>query len=522
MLKRVSAAVAADVCFNACPGSVRTKARRVIDAIRIFALAAMLFGFAPVGSALAQSATCTQFVNGLQTNLNPGAGQTQTFLPGGFLAAGDYLTVTVTSVSAGSGSLIFLRTTPPGAPSIFGSLPVAVGGSIRFTLADANEQIDFSNQTGGPVSVAVTVTCGAEPKGPTNSQILEQTRQTFSKVAAQTSAVVTGDAASGAISDAFSGGGTTQIDRGSFRTSFSAIEGARGADDEKSLASDSDPFAALAYGKKSVAYAKSPFRKSVPKVQSQWHAWIDGRFTGFDERNAASFDGWQSNITGGASYRFTDNFLAGVLVGYENFKYALTAAGVPTSLNGNGVSGGGYFGWKFYDRMRLDGMLTYGRIDYAAGAGGVTGTFGADRITGMTKLSGRYGFGDYFIEPSSMLTIASERQGSFADTAGVFHDKFNFLVGRSSNGAMIGKPMAWGAVVVTPTFGAFADYRFGDQTTAAANVVPTFNNGWSAHVNGGLSVATVNGVTASATGEYGGLGDSIRYWRAKGALGVKF
>jgi hypothetical protein len=195
---------------------------------------------------------------------------------------------------------------------------------------------------------------------------------------------------------------------------------------------------------------------------------------------------------------------------------------VPASLDGNGVSGGGYFGWKIYDRMRLDGMLTYGRIDYGAGAGGVSGSFGADRITGMSKLSGRYGMGTFWLEPSAMLTIASERQDSFTDTAAVFHDKFNFTVGRSSNGATVGTPIAWGQCIVTPTFGAFGDYRFGDQTTAAANVVPTFNNGWSAHVNGGLSIAMPGNVTASATGEYGGLGDAIQYWRARGSLGVKF
>ena len=29
-------------------------------------------------------------------------------------------------------------------------------------------------------------------------------------------------------------------------------------------------------------------------------------------------------------------------------------------------------------------------------------------------------------------------------------------------------------------------------------------------------------LTAAATGEYGGLGDNIQYWRAKASLGMKF
>jgi hypothetical protein len=398
------------------------------------------------------------------------------------------------------------------------------GGTRAFTqrLASGDSFVNISfnngNFLGGFTLDAQCSSPGAT--APTNSEILEQTRQTFSKLGAQTSSQAMGDATSSAIGDAFSGGGTTQVGQGMFSTNFAALEKMRDADDD--VKESNDPFAALAYKKSSVAYSK-PFKKApLPRLHSPWHVWIDGRYTGFEDKSATSFDGWHSNITGGASYHFTDNFLAGVLVGYENFKYSLTAPGVPTSLDGNGVSGGGYFGWKFYDRLRLDGMLTYGRIDYGAGAGGVTGFFGADRVTGMSKLSGRYGFGTFWLEPSAMLTIASERQDSFTDTAAVFHDKFNFTAGRSSNGATIGTPIAWGQCIVTTTFGAFGDYRFGDQTTAAANVVPTFNNGWSAHVNGGMSVAMPNNVTASATGEYGGLGDQIQYWRAKGSLGVKF
>jgi hypothetical protein len=347
--------------------------------------------------------------------------------------------------------------------------------------------------------------------GPTKPQILEQTRQTFSGVDGQASSQSTGDAASGAVGDSFSDGGTTPAGNGAFRTNFAPVEN---SETDKTR----DPFDSF----NALSYAKAPYLKAMPHIQSPWNIWIDGRFTGFDGKSITSFDGWNDNVTAGASYRLTPNFLAGALVGYENFKYSLNAAGTPTSLRGDGISGGGYFGWKFFDRLRLDGMLTYGRTDYTGAAGAVTGSFGADRITGMSKLSGRYGFGTFYFEPSSMLTIASERQDGFTDSVAVAHNAFNFTVGRASTGGTIGTPTAWGMSVVTPTFGAFADYRFGDQTTAAVNVVPTFSNGWSAHVNGGFNIAMPGNVIASATGEYGGLGDTVQYWRAKGSLGVKF
>lgn len=488
---------------------------------------ATLFVFAPTqalavtpGSPSCQAITSTP----LATTIFPSTGNR--YFTG--LQAGDRVTITVDFVFPNNPGRepLNVSTDTVGGNSL-GTFPPAAGtyGPFIFTAAG---DLNIINPAGSlTLGVNLIFSCvgtpSTGPNGPTNSQVLDQTKQTFSKVGAQASATAMGDAASGAIGDAFSGGGTTQIGQGTFSTNFAAIENAQTADGKSALKEDeSDPFSALAYKKTRVAYTKAPFKKAPVKLQSQWHVWIDGRFTGFEDKSATSFDGWHNNVTAGASYRFTQNFLAGVLVGYENFKYSMTVAATPTSLNGSGASGGGYFGWKFADRLRLDGMLTYGRIDYGATAGPVAGSFGADRITGMGKLSGRYGFGTFYLEPSAMLTIANERQASFTDTAAVFHDKFNFTVGRASTGGTIGTPMAWRNSVVTPTFGVFADYRFGDETLAAANVVPTFNNGWSAHVNGGLSVAMPNNVTASASGEYGGLGDQIQYWRAKGSLGVKF
>jgi hypothetical protein len=457
--------------------------------------------FAFTGAAWA-SPGCSQF-GGSITVASTGSitSQTGSTFGTGF-SAGDTVSFTATGVTAD----MF-------ANSVY--IPRGASGSYTFP-ADAPAAAVFILTIYGPPGT-LTWSCTpafVPPTGPTNSQILEQTRQTFSKIGAQTSAVAMSDATSGAIGDAFSGGGTTQIGNGTFSTNFAAIENARDAESDKKR----DPFESFA----TLGYAKAPYMKPPPRLQSPWHVWIDGRFTGFEDKSPASFDGWHNNVTAGASYRVTESFLAGVLVGYENFKYSMAVVGVPASLNGNGTSGGGYFGWKIYDRLRLDGMLTYGRIDYGATAGPVSGSFGADRITGMSKLSGRYAFGTFWLEPSAMLTIASERQDSFTDSAAVFHDKFNFTVGRASTGGAIGIPLAWGQCIVTPTFGAFGDYRFGDQTAAAISSVPTFNNGWSAHVNGGLSIAMPNNITASATGEYGGLGDQIQYWRAKGSLGVKF
>jgi len=428
---------------------------------------------------------------------------------------GEVFTFYVTSSAPGQ---VTTSSGPSGASANNNASYTSVGVEVAYTqsIAPGDTEINFHLTLNPNGAFTVYISCTPAVTAPTNSQILEQTRQTFSKIGAQVSSQAIGDAVGGAIGDAFSGGGTTQFGNGSFRTSFAAIESAQNADAKPSgeVRDAREAFAALGYAKAS--------HLKTPVVQSPWHVWIDGRFTGFEDRSVVGFDGWHSNITGGASYRFADNFLAGMLVGYENSNYSAAALGAPASLRGEGISGGGYLGWKFYDRLRLDGMLTYGRINYGAAAGPVSASFSADRITAMSKLSGRYGFGAFWLEPSAMLTIASEHQDSFVDTAAVLHNTFNFTVGRASTGATIGVPLVWDLCVVTPTFGVFADYRFGDEAIAALFAVPTSNNGWSAHVNGGLSIAMPGNITASATAEYGGLGENIQYWRAKGSLGVKF
>jgi hypothetical protein len=354
--------------------------------------------------------------------------------------------------------------------------------------------------------------------GNAGSQLIDKMNQTFSQTAAQTSSQATGDSVTSAINDAFSGGGTTQASDGRIATSFAAIENA---------ANKSDPdearhaYSALAYNN---AAGSPVINKAAPApviYRSPWHVWVDARYTSIDDKRVSSFDAHQTNVTGGLSYKFSDTFLLGLVTGYADFNYELGFRNA--RLDGNGWNGGGYFGWKFWDRLRLDGMVTYGRISYGAQADTVTAGFDANRITSMLRLSGRYGLAaGWYLEPSARVIYANEKQDAFVDSAGVAHEKYAFDVGLGSFGGEVGAPVILGTWVVTPTVGAFGDYRFGDDAVQTVATLPNIDDGWSARVTGGLRWSALNGFAASIGAEYGGMGSDTRFWRAKGAIGLKF
>lgn len=369
------------------------------------------------------------------------------------------------------------------------------------------------------VAGSVLVLNGSAPQKSqsTSSQLLEQLRQQFSKIVAGTTSTNTGESVSGAITDAFNGGGTTQAGNGRISTSFAAIENDAATRERKDDAREA--FAALGYAKGMVT--KAPPATLVPLYRSPWQVWIDARYTATDDKRVTSFDGRQTNLTGGISYRFNDYFLAGLITGYEDFNYELGFRN--GKLDGNGWNAGGYFGWRFWDHLRLDGMLTFGRINYGAQADNVTGSFDADRTTSMLRLSGRYGLAaNWYVEPSGRLIYAHEKQDAFTDTAGVVHPNYAFNVGLASFGGEVGAPSVWGSWIVTPSFGLYGDYRFGTDNVQSVATLPNLDDGWSARVTGNLRWSAPSGFIAAIGGQYGGLGSDTTYWQAKGSLGIKF
>jgi len=252
-----------------------------------------------------------------------------------------------------------------------------------------------------------------------------------------------------------------------------------------------------------------------------------------DKRAQPSFDGWHNNVTGGTSLSLhTETSSPAFSSVTRNFKYSMVVGATPTSLNG-----GRRLGRRFTSAgnsttgCALDGIcLTYSPHQLRRDRRGLfAGSFGADRITGMSKLSGTFtASATFFLET---VCYADHRKR----TAGFVHRHRRRLPrqvqlhgwGVPSTGGTIGTPIAVGTM-----------HRDADLRRVSAIIVsamrqppphPSCRHSITAgppHVNGGACVERCDAeqhITASATGRIrrARRHDPILA-RAKGSLGVKF
>jgi hypothetical protein len=159
---------------------------------------------------------------------------------------------------------------------------------------------------------------------PLDSTNAEQVQQQLSGVVSQTSGAAIADAISGAITLGLTSGSTIRITPQSVFLGYAAQP------------NTPDPFAGI-LGDTARALAPS----------SPWSPWVDVRGSGLLGANG----GQQLNVIGGLGYRFTEDFVAGVLGGEEWFNYmSTTPAG---RLSSTGFSLGGYAGGRFAERGQI-------------------------------------------------------------------------------------------------------------------------------------------------------------------------
>lgn len=232
----------------------------------------------------------------------------------------------------------------------------------------------------------------------------------------------------------------------------------------------------------------------------QWSLWLDVQGSGL----LSGGSGQQLNLTGGVGYRFTDDFIAGIIGGQESFSYSADGNGL---LSGSGLSAGGYVAWQFSEHGMLDAALVGTALGYKVSSGTATGQFDASRWLVTSGLTGEFELGENLtISPSARVTALWESQEGWTDSLATEHAAKAFSDGTASGGVTFsGQWLLLEDMTLLPYFGLFADYRF--DTSGGATT-----SGLEGRMQAGVRLNVSPSAAINVGGELGGLFSEQRTW----------
>jgi outer membrane autotransporter protein len=456
-----------------------------------------LVGVWTSGAALA-SAGCDTVNGGLWTT-GADAGEINERTIGGF-AVGDVITFTVTRIDplvGGDGAFmrLFQRTSATHLQQVYVSpAGKALAETTSYTIPVTNfpeVKLELDNIDVGTISVTAVCTPFT---GPTDSQKLRSVQVQGSRIVAQNSGSAIASSVGEAIGEALAPPASTG---GSPAPGGAANLGGPAASETANRLGRTDA---------------APMSGRMALQRNGWNAWASLRHTDSQRQPAgAGFDGRQTNGLLGVGRMVAQGVVVGVMGGYESFKYTIPS--LTGRLDGDGLTGGAYFGWAITPTLRFDALGARTALAYDAEAGAARGTFRGQRDLLSAGLTGRYETGGFMLEPSARVFMLWERQKAYIDSLGAAHDAHRFSLGTASAGLRLSRPIrAADGTVVTPFAGLFGDYRFSselDGITAGTEIL-ALPDGWSTRVVGGLNVNFVSGLGVSVSGELGGLGTDVR------------
>jgi spore coat protein U-like protein len=366
-----------------------------------------------------------------------------------------------------------------------GATAVSFGATPATTFTINSDTSITATSPAGTGTVSVTVTAPGGTSGGyafryahTDSLKVEVIQeQATTAVAGNSGRSVTGAIASG-IAQGFAGGPTANV----------------------GLAAES---AFMAYAPEAAANgAFEGFdRPGFISPADQWNLWLDVQGSGL----LSGGSGQQLNITGGAGYRVTEDFIAGIIGGQESFSYS--SAGLNGLLSGSGLSAGGYVAWRFSDHGMFDAAVVGTALGYKVTSGTANGVFNASRWLITSGVTGDFALGENLtVSPSARIFGLWENQLGWTDNLAAPHAARSFSNGTASGGATFsGKWLLLDDMTLLPYFGLFADYRFD-------NSGGTTTSGLEGRVRAGVKLNVSASAAINIGGELGGLFSQQRTW----------
>ena len=265
------------------------------------------------------------------------------------------------------------------------------------------------------------------------------------------------------------------------------------------------------------AYDRRRYATAVDSRMSTWGRVVG---TGYDTDDQSDLR--QVNLIGGIDYLVTNNFLIGVIGGYEDMRYDFDSLGA--RVDGSGETVGVYASWRFVPTLRADIAGAWSRLDYGASDDTASGSFDATRSMLSGGVTGGYSFGDYMFEPSVRAFVVWQDEEAWTDSAGSAYDKRDFTAGRVSVGSKLSRQLEpFNGWVTTPYVGLYADYLYShDDAFTPGTAFLGLSEDWSARVTSGLELFSAAGHSVSFGSEMGGIGQEELIYTLTGRATLRF
>jgi len=434
-------------------------------------------------------------------------------------------------------------------------------GTVVFTIDGAAQPAAALDATGKAALTLANLTVGTHPiqasyggnaaflasassvlnqvveAGNQDSRDLREMQVMTTKIVAQTSGQSIQGAVDNAIDDGFANGSPITATGQSMHFNFAAAPkstaakaaaqpldalafeqraGAAGSDESASQAIDAS------LGQTGQAHAMASAGDG-DATGVRWRPWVNVRYTDWDaDDDQADVGGNQTNALVGVTYKISPKLLVGMFGGYEDFSYS--SVPLDATMDGNGWTVGAYLGWRLAPALRFDAAVARSAIDYSGTAGTATGEFDGERWFFTSGLTGRQPVGAFIVEPSAKIYVLWEDEDAYTDSLGTAQPQRDFSTGRASGGLKLSYPIVLDGGRSVPYAGVYGDYYFSEDDAAAAlTFADVIEDGWSARFIGGFAFTIPSGMSASLTGEIGGIGaGGAPHYTGRANLSVPF
>jgi hypothetical protein len=168
--------------------------------------------------------------------------------------------------------------------------------------------------------------------------------------------------------------------------------------------------------------------------------WAQGMWADVDKTEQyLKMHGNVYNVAIGADHRFSERFLVGVALAYENVDFTTTFNTGKYKDDGETVTP--YFAYMLSQNWTFDAAASYSWLTYHANRDDgqlVSSSFSGNRFGASANLTGNFANGNWRFLPKAGLFYSFEHQNSYTDSALEAVDTNSFALGRFSAGGKVG------------------------------------------------------------------------------------